>query len=134
MLLQLPTSDLLGEEYLSAASITSFALWVLSSPSGTHMKGIIDAADKYSIVNLKLEAEAAYVKYTTITMENVMDNLLYAACRICIQQDIHCILNCYRVNISTIASPSTSTCSPRCRCATIFLEQAIATSLVLRSW
>jgi len=44
----------------------------------THVKDIIDAADKYSIVNLKLEAEAAYVKSTKITMENAMDNLLYA--------------------------------------------------------
>eukprot|EP00984_Skeletonema_dohrnii_P007939 scaffold2926_cov109-Skeletonema_dohrnii-CCMP3373.AAC.11 len=44
----------------------------------THMKGIIYAADKYAIVNLKLDAEAAYVKCTTITMENATDNLLYA--------------------------------------------------------
>mmetsp|Transcript_8093 Transcript_8093/g.12693 ORF Transcript_8093/g.12693 Transcript_8093/m.12693 type:complete len:421 (+) Transcript_8093:57-1319(+) len=43
-----------------------------------HAKDIIDAADKFSIVNLKLEAEAAYVKSTTITADNVMDNLLYA--------------------------------------------------------
>eukprot|EP00984_Skeletonema_dohrnii_P015611 scaffold6776_cov99-Skeletonema_dohrnii-CCMP3373.AAC.8 len=41
-------------------------------------KDIIDAADKYSIVNLKLEAEAAYVESTTITADNAMDNLLYA--------------------------------------------------------
>ena len=44
----------------------------------THVKDIIDAADKYSIVNLKLGAEAAYVKSTKITVENAMDNLLYA--------------------------------------------------------
>mmetsp|Transcript_25467 Transcript_25467/g.37919 ORF Transcript_25467/g.37919 Transcript_25467/m.37919 type:complete len:426 (+) Transcript_25467:37-1314(+) len=43
-----------------------------------HAKSIIDAADKYSIVNLKLEAEAAYVKSTKITMDNAIDNLLYA--------------------------------------------------------
>ena len=43
-----------------------------------HAKDIIDAADKYSIVNLKLEAEAAYVESTTFTAENVLDNLLYA--------------------------------------------------------
>jgi hypothetical protein len=46
-------------------------------------KDIIDAADKYSIVNLKLEAEAAYVKSTDITMDNVMDNLLYADAKNC---------------------------------------------------
>jgi hypothetical protein len=49
----------------------------------THAKAIIDAADKYSIVNLKLEAEAAYVKSTTITMDNAMDNLLYADAKNC---------------------------------------------------
>ena len=41
-------------------------------------KEIIDAADKYSIVNLKLEAEAVYVESTRITVENAIDNLLYA--------------------------------------------------------
>ncbi len=49
----------------------------------THAKAIIDAADKYSIVSLKLEAEAAYVKSTDITMDNAMDNLLYADAKNC---------------------------------------------------
>jgi speckle-type POZ protein len=49
----------------------------------THAKAIIDAADKYSIINLKLEAEAAYVKSTDITMDNAMDNLLYADAKNC---------------------------------------------------
>ena len=49
----------------------------------THAKDIIDAADKYSIVNLKLEAEAAYVESTDITMENAIDNLLYADAKNC---------------------------------------------------
>ena len=48
-----------------------------------HAKDIIDAADRYSIVNLKLEAEAAYVKSTDITMENVMEDLLYADAKNC---------------------------------------------------
>ena len=48
-----------------------------------HAKDIIDAADKYSIVNLKLEAEVAYVKSTDITLDNAMDNLLYADSRNC---------------------------------------------------
>ncbi len=43
-----------------------------------HAKDIIDAADKYSIVNLKLTAEAAYVESTDINLDNAMDNLLYA--------------------------------------------------------
>ncbi len=43
-----------------------------------HAKDIIDAADKHSIVSLKLEAEAAYVQSVDITFDNAMDNLLYA--------------------------------------------------------
>ncbi len=46
-------------------------------------KEIIDAADRYSIVNLKLKAEAAYVNSTKITMQNAMDNLLYADAKNC---------------------------------------------------
>ena len=41
-------------------------------------KDIIDAADKYGIVGLKLEAEASLVNSTTITFENAIENLLYA--------------------------------------------------------
>ena len=43
-----------------------------------HAKDIIDAANKYSIVNLKLTAEAAYVESTDINLDNAMDNLQYA--------------------------------------------------------
>ena len=39
---------------------------------------IIDAADKYAIINLKLAAEAAYVESTEITIDNAIDNLLNA--------------------------------------------------------
>ncbi len=49
----------------------------------THAKDIIVAADKYSIVSLKLEAEAAYVKSTAITMQSAMDDLLYADAKNC---------------------------------------------------
>ena len=49
----------------------------------THAKDIIDAADKYSIVNLKLAAEAAFVESTDISLDNAMDNLLYADSRNC---------------------------------------------------
>ncbi len=49
----------------------------------THAKDLIDAADKYSIVSLKLEAEVAYVNATQITMENAMENLLYADSKNC---------------------------------------------------
>ena len=46
-------------------------------------KDIIDACDKYGVVNLKLEAEACYVRSTVITVENMMDNLLYADSKNC---------------------------------------------------
>eukprot|EP00986_Skeletonema_menzelii_P003918 scaffold1277_cov137-Skeletonema_menzelii.AAC.1 len=52
-----------------------------SVPDGemnAHAKDFISAADKYSIVNLKLQAEAAYVKSTEITIGNAIDILLYA--------------------------------------------------------
>lgn len=48
------------------------------SYNSSNIKDIIDAADRYGIVHLKLEAESEYVKSTTISLENVMDNLLYA--------------------------------------------------------
>lgn len=41
-------------------------------------RDVINAADKYGVVNLKLEAEAWYCHTTKITTENVIDNLLYA--------------------------------------------------------
>ena len=43
-----------------------------------HAKDIIDAADKYGVVGLKLEAEASLVTATTITFDSAIDNLLYA--------------------------------------------------------
>ena len=46
-------------------------------------KEIIDAADRYGVVNLKLEAEAYYVKSITITLENAIDNFLYADSKNC---------------------------------------------------
>ena len=46
-------------------------------------KDIIDAADKYGVVGLKLEAEASLVTNNTITFENAIDNLLYADSKNC---------------------------------------------------
>ena len=46
-------------------------------------KEIIDACDKYGVVHLKLEAEACYVNSTTITVDNMMDNLLYSDSKNC---------------------------------------------------
>ena len=44
----------------------------------SHAKEIIEAADKYGVVDLKLEAEACFVEGTVFTIENVMALLLYA--------------------------------------------------------
>ena len=41
-------------------------------------KAIIEAADRFGIVNLKLQAEAALTEQTAITVDNMLDNLLYA--------------------------------------------------------
>jgi len=41
-----------------------------------HAKDIINAADKYEVVNLKLEAEAMLVFSTSITIDNVVELLL----------------------------------------------------------
>ena len=43
-----------------------------------HTKEIIEAANRYRVVNLKLEAEAFFVGATTFSLENVMEQLLYA--------------------------------------------------------
>jgi hypothetical protein len=43
-----------------------------------HTKEIIEAANRYGVVNLKLEAEAYFVRATTFSLENVMEQLLYA--------------------------------------------------------
>ena len=39
---------------------------------------LINAADKYGVTNLKLEAEVWYVNNTEMAIDNVIDNLLYA--------------------------------------------------------
>lgn len=44
---------------------------------------LIKAADKYGVVNLKLEAEVWYVHDTTITIDNVIDLLHYAGAMNC---------------------------------------------------
>ncbi|EJK69635.1 hypothetical protein THAOC_09086, partial [Thalassiosira oceanica] len=41
-------------------------------------KAIIEAADRFGVVNLKLQAEAVLTGQTEITVDNMLDNLLYA--------------------------------------------------------
>ena len=45
---------------------------------GANAKAIIDAADRFGIVNLKLQAEVVLAEQTEITVDNMLDNLLYA--------------------------------------------------------
>jgi hypothetical protein len=49
----------------------------------SHAEEIIEAADKYGVVNLKLEAEARLVEGTTFTIENVKELLIYAESKNC---------------------------------------------------
>ena len=44
---------------------------------------IINAADKYGVVSLKLEAEASFVDTTAITFENAINTLLFADSKNC---------------------------------------------------
>jgi hypothetical protein len=49
----------------------------------SHAKEILDAADRFGVTNLKLEAEASFVSSTTIALDNVMELLLYAHSKNC---------------------------------------------------
>ena len=49
----------------------------------TNARELIDAADRFGVINLKLEAEARYVDSTTITTDNVVELLLYADSKNC---------------------------------------------------
>ena len=42
-------------------------------------RDIINTTNKYGVVGLKLETEACVVAFTPITIDNVIENLLYAA-------------------------------------------------------
>jgi len=46
-------------------------------------KDLINAGDKYGVTNLKLEADVWYVNNTEISIDNVIDNLLYAHAKNC---------------------------------------------------
>eukprot|EP00956_Cyclotella_meneghiniana_P001466 scaffold1621_cov117-Cyclotella_meneghiniana.AAC.2 len=46
-------------------------------------KAIIDAADKYGVDNLKIQAEKKYIGYIDFTAENIVDELLYADAKNC---------------------------------------------------
>lgn len=48
-----------------------------------HSKDIINAADLFAVLPLKVEAEACFVETTTFTVGNVMEHLLYADSKNC---------------------------------------------------
>jgi hypothetical protein len=49
----------------------------------SHAKEIIDAADRFGVSSLKMEAEACFVDGTDFTIENVMEHLFYAESKNC---------------------------------------------------
>jgi hypothetical protein len=49
----------------------------------SHAKEILDVADRFGVVDLKLVAEASVVETTVFTMDNLMDLLLYADSKNC---------------------------------------------------
>jgi hypothetical protein len=59
-------TDILEDEYLEA-----------------NARELIDVADRFGVINLKLEAEAHYVESITITTDNVVELLLYADSKNC---------------------------------------------------
>ena len=56
---------------------------IFDDVSKSRSNEVIDAADKYGIVTLKLEAEAVLVEATIFTMENVMELMQYAESKNC---------------------------------------------------
>jgi hypothetical protein len=49
----------------------------------SHAKEILDVADRFGVVDLKLVAEACVVETTVFTIDNLMDLLLYADSKNC---------------------------------------------------
>lgn len=49
----------------------------------SNARDLVDAADKYGVVNLKLAAESVYVQSTKITLDNLMDIILYSDAKNC---------------------------------------------------
>jgi hypothetical protein len=56
---------------------------VSSDDMREHTKEIIDAADRFGVANLKLEAEAHFVQATSFRLENMMEHLIYAESKNC---------------------------------------------------
>ena len=56
---------------------------VMEDDMKLHAREILDAADRYGVVDLKLEAEACLVKYTKFSIDNLLDLLLYSDSKNC---------------------------------------------------
>jgi len=50
---------------------------------GSHYRHFIDTADKFGVINLKIEAEVRYVKAEAMSVDNVVDKLAYADSKNC---------------------------------------------------
>jgi hypothetical protein len=57
---------------------SAYGVKVSEEDMKSQTKEIIDAANRYGVVNLKLEAEAFLVRDTVFSLENVMEHLQYA--------------------------------------------------------
>ena len=57
---------------------SAYGVKVSEEDMKSETKEIIDAANRYGVVNLKLEAEAFLVRDTVFSLENVMEHLQYA--------------------------------------------------------
>ena len=60
-----------------------YGLDVTEDEMTSHVKEIIDMADRFGVSGLKLEAEAFLVRTTAISMDNVMDHLHFADMKNC---------------------------------------------------
>ena len=50
---------------------------------GSHYRHFIDTADKFGVINLKIEAEVRYVRAEALTVDNAVESLLYADSKNC---------------------------------------------------
>jgi len=56
---------------------------VVEDKWGSHYRHFIDTADKFGVINLKIEAEVRYVRAEALTVDNVVESLLYADSKNC---------------------------------------------------
>jgi predicted amino acid-binding ACT domain protein len=67
-----------SQEVFSHLLYSAYGVKISDEDMKSQTKEIIDAANRYGVVNLKLEAEAFLVRETVFSLENVMEHLQYA--------------------------------------------------------